>query len=94
MNRPSLNGNSSRLVKYWPIALFVLAFASATGAQQVVIGNNSKAIASQINANRESDKRVQKELRRQAETNGRIDERTKLIQEQLRDILKELRQRR
>jgi len=74
-------------MRWWPLVGAVLVFTAATGAQQVVITNNSETT-------RKNTEVVQDLLRTQA----RIDERTKAMKESqdnvtkaLNDILRELR---
>ena len=66
----------------WAVAFALFSVVFATGAAHQRITNN----AVQIEKNEDANQSVQDALKEQAETNGRIEERTRLILDRITDL--------
>jgi RecA/RadA recombinase len=76
-----------KVLRFWPLVLFVLAMVAVAAEIRMAVAENEKDIAEV----RAQQQRIEDAIKKQAEVNGRIDERTVSIQNQLNLIITELR---
>jgi septal ring factor EnvC (AmiA/AmiB activator) len=78
-----------KVLRFLPLVLFVVAMVAIAAEIRMAVAENEKDIAEV----RAQQQRVEDAIKKQAEVNGRIDERTINIQNQLNLIIRELRSR-
>ncbi len=71
-----------RLVKLWPLIVFAVVVIVAAAEVRVAVAENEKDITEV----REQQQRVEDALKKQAEVNGTINQRTITIQDQLKEL--------
>ena len=87
------DNGAQKYLRWWPVAVFLLAAAGGLAETRLQTQSNKENFTTHVKAAARVQQTINERLREQSELNGRIDERTKAIQQQLSTIIRELRSR-